>query len=488
MEVKWPRWNKIINDHFVPSVYNRDRYLIEWGGRGAAKSDAIAKKLIFRALSEPYFRFLLVRENYNTVKNSQWQTLKDIITDLGLDSLFKFRETPLEITCVNGNKFIAVGCDNVAKIKSVKDPTGAWYEEDIPNEDDWITITTSIRTQKAAYLQEVFTINPEVEGNYEDNWFWKRFFKDKAAKSFRDVTTIVVEKQEIKLAYTSHHSTYHDNRWIPMEFKAFLEDMKRTNPYYYTIYTLGEWGNKLSGGRAYKTFDRGKHLVSFGYNPKEPLHISFDFNVKPYMTLTVWQVFRSTRTIEGKEVEWKRAIQVDEILGLEPDNSTAGVCKLFSAKYQNHDAGLFVYGDPAGKHEDTRSEKGFNDYRIITKALAQFNPRLKVADLAPPVVQRIGWINAVLEANLYNLELQFNDKLSYTIMDYIYGKENADGTKFKEKFKDDTGVQCERYHHITDANDYFLTFLFRSEFNLYLRGNREREYISGDPGSTFRRS
>lgn len=481
MEIKWPRWNRIINDHFVPSVHNKDRYLIEWGGRGSAKSDSIAKKLIFRCLSEKYFRYLLVRENYNTVKNSQWQTLKDIITDLGLESLFRFKETPLEITCVNGNKFIAVGCDNVAKIKSVKDPSGAWYEEDIPDEADWITITTSIRTGKAAYLQEVFTINPEVEGAYEDNWFWKRFFKGQAQKSFRGKTVMEVDKRKIELAYTSHHSTYHDNRWITDEFKAFLESMKITNPYYYTIYTLGEWGNKLTGARAYKAFDRAKHLTSATYNPDLPIHATFDFNVKPYMTLTLWQVYTEP---SGR----RRAIQFDEILGTDPLNNTKGVCRLFRERYHNHVAGLFVYGDPAGRHEDTRGERGFNDYAIIAKELAAYSPRTKVAEAAPPVVQRIAWINAVLSnPDEYNLELLFNEKLNHTVMDYIYGKEAADGTKFKEKDKDESGAQFERYHHITDANDYFLTMIFRSEFNSYLRGNRQRQYLAGEARSNFQR-
>jgi len=479
MEVKWPAWKKIINEHFIPSVHNTDRYLIEWGGRGAAKSDAIAKKLIFRCLSERYFRYLLVRENYNTVKNSQWQTLKDIIHDLGLETLFIFNITPLEIKCVNGNKFIAVGCDNVAKIKSVKDPSGAWYEEDIPDEDDWTTITTSIRTSKADYLQEVFTINPEVKGAYEDNWFWKRFFKDHAEKTFSDYTTIMIDKTPVKIGYTSHHSTYKNNRWIPNEFKAFLEDMKRTNPYYYTIYTLGEWGNKMSGGRAYKAFDRSKHIAGNTYNPNFAIHAAFDFNVKPYMTMTLWQVYTYP---DGM----RRAFQIDEILGTEPLNNTKGVCRMFRDKYYAHTAGLFIYGDPAGRHQDTRQERGFNDFSIIAKELRAYTPRIRVADIAPPVVQRIAWINSMLDApEIYKIALYINDKCQHTIMDYIYGKENADGTKFKEKDKDDGGVSFERYHHITDANDYFLTMLFRSEFNLYLRGNRQREYLAGKERSDF---
>ncbi len=487
MEVIWPKWSKLLNEHFVPIVKNRDRNLIMIGGRGSSKSVAAAKKLIFRCLSEKYFRYLLVRKHYNTIKNSQWQTIKDIINEMGLESLFSFSQTPLEIKCVNGNKFIAAGCDDTTKIKSVKDPSGAWYEEDIIEESDWITVTTTIRTSKADYLQEIWTVNPEVEGSYEDNWFWQRFFKDRAEKNFSGITEVELmirgKKEKIQIGYTVHHSTYHHNKWLPDEFRAFLEGLKKTNPYYYNIYTLGEWGNKQTGGRAYKGFDRSKHLTPLQYNPKEPLHISFDFNVKPYMTLTVWQVYQ----IKRGDKTIKRAIQVDEIIGTEPNNNTERICGVFARKYHGHIAGLFVYGDPSGRKQDTRSEKGHNDFRIIVKALSEFQPRLKVADMAPPVVQRIGWINSILEAEAYDIEILINEKLTYTIMDYVYGKEDSDGTKFKEKFKDETGVQCERYHHISDANDYFLTFIFRSEFNLYLRGNREREYLAGESKSTFNR-
>jgi len=479
MEVIWPKWDKIINRRFVPLVKNKDRYLICWGGRGSSKSDFIAKKLIFRCLSEPYFRYLLVRKNYNTVKNSQFQTIKDIIEDLGLSKLFTFNMTTFEIKCINGNKFIAVGCDDPKKIKSTKDPSGAWYEEDIIDEDDWITITTSIRTSKATYLQEVFTINPEVEGNYEENWFWKRFFEGRVDKSFNSVIYIEIDGQQIPLTYTCHHSTYHDNRWLPDEFKAFLEDMKRTNPYYYTIYTLGEWGNKQTGGRAYKSFDRIRHVANVSYNPDEVLHLSFDFNVKPYLTLTVWQVYVNEAT--GR----KKAIQIDEILGFEPNNRTEAVCRLFTEKYPYHRGGVFIYGDPSGRKEDTRNEKGHNDFRIIVKALSRYNPRTKIADSAPPVVQRINWINAIMAANEGSIEIWINENCKYTILDYTQGKEKADGTKFKETFKDDTGVQCERYHHISDANDYFLTKIFRDDFNKYLRGNKEREYMAGERQNSF---
>jgi PBSX family phage terminase large subunit len=426
-----------INKHFLPIWDNTDRYLILWGGRGSSKTDCIAKKLITRCYSNEYFRFILVRNNYNSIKDSQYQTIKDLITDAGLENDFEFKLQPLEIICKhNGNKFIARGCDDTTKLKSVKDPTGAWYEEDIPSESDFITITTSIRTQKASYLQEIFTINPEVEGNFEDNWFWKRFFEGRAEKSFSGVKTMKIGNDEVDITYTSHHSTYHHNKWLPLEFKAFLEDLQNTNPYYYTIYTLGEWGNKDVGGTFYKDFNRAKHLTWRLYEKHLPLHISFDFNVRPYTTLTVWQV-------HGHE-----AIQIDEVIGKEPNNRPVGVCKLFKEKYPLHDAGLFVYGDPSGKSDSTKSEKGSNEYDIIHRELVNYRPRFRIAEVAPSVTGRGGFINAIFRGNEQGLSILIHKSCSYTIMDYSYGKEAADGTKLKERVKDEiTGIPSEKHHH-----------------------------------------
>lgn len=470
-------WPELINDRFIPLIDNQDRYLILWGGRGSSKSDAIAKKLIYRCLFSKYFRYMLIRNNYNSIKDSSYQNIKDIITDLGLNQFFEFKLQPLEIQCVNGNKFIARGCDDTTKLKSVKDPTGAWFEEDIPSEDDFITITTSIRTQKADYLQEIFTINPEVEGNYEDNWFWQRYFKGRAEKNFRDKTLIEIGSEKVELTYTSHHSTYHDNKWLPVEFKAFLESMRTANPYYYTIYCLGEWGNKITGGRFYRAFDRAKNTTTTTYDWHKPLHVSFDFNVRPYMSVSLWQVIGL------------KAVQVDEIVGKEPMNYTAGVCREIIRRYPGHQSGMFVYGDPSGFHDDTRSnEEDHNDFGIIAGELRQYTPSIRVPSSAPSIVSRGNFINQIFATNQGGCSIEINEKCSYSIMDLVYLKEAADGTKHKEKGKGEDGVMSEKYGHFSDGMDYFITEVFRTQYNNYLSGGIATNYeVGNDRGYRFER-
>jgi phage terminase large subunit len=73
----------------------------------------------------PYFRCLLIKKTYNSIKESQWQTIKDVVEEWGLSSVFTFKVSPFTIECENGNRFIARGCDDPQSIKGVKDPSHA---------------------------------------------------------------------------------------------------------------------------------------------------------------------------------------------------------------------------------------------------------------------------------------------------------------------------------------------------------------------------
>jgi hypothetical protein len=186
------------------------------------------------------------------------------------------------------------------------------------------------------------------------------------------------------------------------------------------------------------------------------------------MTCTVWQL------------EGKKATQINEICLGTPQNRTENVCRELIRQYTGHDAGMFIYGDPAGKHEDTRTEKGYNDFVIIIRALAIFKPSLRVANSAPPVVMRGNFINAVFAHNQQGLEFVIGENCAKSISDYMYLKEAADGTKAKIKEKNqETGVSYEKYGHTSDANDYLLCYAFASEFTMYQKGGVSRPITVG---------
>lgn len=231
----------------------------------------------------------------------------------------------------------------------------------------------------------------------------------------------------------------------------------------------GDWfAQPRTGGEFYKKFNPDLNTVDAVYDPEQPLHITFDFNVNPYMTCCIHQLE------EGKSV------QIDEICLQHPRNTTRDVCKEFIHRYRNHEAGVFVYGDPAGRHEDTRTEAGHNDFTIIEVELKKYHPSMRVARKAPSVVMRGAFQNAIFDGKIPDVQILIGKHNEKTIADYNFVKEAADGTKAKIKVKDPgTGVSCEKYGHTSDANDYYFLSIFAVEFDTFTRGSIVPVYRSG---------
>lgn len=465
IKVKFPKLSKLLNTSFIPLFLNQDRYLVLWGGRGSSKSTFTAQKLIYRCLVDPYFRFLLIRKVAENVKDSQWQTIKDEVYRMGLQSLFTFTTSPLEINCTNGNKFLCRGLDKPEKIKSVKDPSGAWYEEgNQMTEEDFITVTTSIRSSQAPYLQEIFSFNPEYDGaDYTDFWIHKYFFgsRPETERSFRDKVKLTLPNgDKLEYNYTVHHSTYEDNRFIGPEAIATYEALKATNYYYYQVFCLGIWGRKVTGGEFYKCFDQSKHIGATTYAPADALHISFDENVNPYITLTIYQ-------IKGNHVK-----QIDEICLETPRNTLRDLCNEFQRKYQSHTAGLFVYGDATSRKADVKLEKGYDFYKLIRNYLESYKPLFRVPKSNPAVVMRGNFINTALEG-FEGIKITIGDNCKNSIADFTNVKEAPDGTKAKLKVRDsETKVSYEQFGHCSDTFDYLLCEAFKNLFTLYQNGRQ----------------
>lgn len=469
MHVAFPKASKLVNPSFAHIFNNRDRYLFLWGGRNSGKSVSASRKLIYRCLKEKYFRYILIKKTFESIKDSQYQTLKDDIEQLGLSDLFIFRKAPLEIECVNGNKFIARGLDKVEKLKSIKDPTGAWWEEgNQATEEDFVTVTTSIRSMRTDYIQEIFTFNPETEIDYEDFWLWQMFFKGHADKSFSDVMKITLPGGKIvENTYTSHHSTYKDNKYITEVQMADLEQWKVINPYYYTIYTLGEWGNRTVSDKFWKSFDRVKHVQDTYIDNDLPMHISFDENVNPYPALTIWQM----EIKNDDKVVW----QVHEICLRNPNNKVKSVGREFIAWARRNDWSnkVFLYGDATSAKEDTKLEAGVNYFTILRDVIGEsFTVQIRKPTKNPPVAMSAEFVNAIYAVNYEGIEVTIDESCKESINDYLLVQEKTDGTM--KKPKDKNGVEI--LGHLSDTKRYFLTEAFKSEFRKYQRGTDVTDY------------
>ena len=235
----------------------------------------------------------------------------------------------------------------------------------------------------------------------------------------------------------------------------------------------GDWfAQPRTGGEFYRDFSEDVNTITAKdfselYIPSEPLHISFDFNTKPYMTLTIWQISEINNMTT--------ATQIDEICPEHPKNNTRDTCSEFTRRYRSHDSGLFIYGDPAGKHEDTRNEAGHNDFKIIQKELNQFYPRMRIMRKAPSIVMRGNFINDLFANRMKNICIFIATNCINSKMDYNFVKETSDGKKLKKKIRDPkTQVTFEQYGHTSDANDYFLIEYFKKDYALFKSGGVQK--------------
>ncbi len=255
-------------------------------------------------------------------------------------------------------------------------------------------------------------------------------------------------------------STYHNQRNLPEDY---INDKK--NDFGKELLGMLIYGNPFTrtGGEFYKCFDRSIHIAKeqIPYNPNEALHITFDFNVQPYVTLVISQVYKS-----------KISFTIDEICLKSPLNRTVSACIEFCRRYRGHREKVFVYGDPSGDHEDTRTELGFNDFVVIKRELKKFRTVFKVLPKAPSVTQRGDFVNTIFEKNYMGLSILISPNCKETIADFTYLKETADGKKLKKRVKDSNNPELsyEEYGHTSDALDYFWTMVFIREFERFVKG------------------
>lgn len=236
---------EMFNDVYLDLLHDNNRNIILYGGRDSAKSYTVAELILAKHIMQPrYARGVLVRKKANTIKDSQFQTIVDVIRDWKLSSLFYITTHPLEIIFKpNNNKIIARGTDDPEKLKSLKDPTVTWYEEaNQMTYHDYVVISTSLRGPEEATLQEYFSFNPEKE---KQNWLNKEFFTDKQSYENNDGNFEFVKSS--KPNTTILHTTYKHNRFVSEGRKDKLEQLKTQDLNYYKIFCLGLWGGNLEG-------------------------------------------------------------------------------------------------------------------------------------------------------------------------------------------------------------------------------------------------
>lgn len=427
------------NPAFLDFFNSKKFYKVLYGSAGSGKSYAIAQKIVYRLLTEQGHSAWCFRKVSTFVEHSVYQTLIDVLESFGAYDSCSFNRTQKIIRFPNGNIIYCSGLDEQEKIKSIANMTIAWVEEATEfHEQDVSQIDLRMRGETSVYREMILSFNPISELH----WIKKKYFDDPT--------------EGIKENLYFIHTTYKDNYFLDKEYIERLLTVHNHDPNNYRVYVLGEWGRVTTGQEYYKWFDKEKHVKDVKYVPYLPVHISFDFNVLPYMSLTVWQIEKKWE--KGRE-RWE-ARGIEEILGKHPNNSTEDVCHIFLDKYANKcDRGLLIYGDATGRARKTSSKK--TDYMIIEHILNRLIVDIRVPRSNPIPYETHTFMNRMMYGG-FPIDFVISENMKHTIEDITHVLEDGDRKKVKKLSKDPVSKQVIELHgHLSDAMDYFYMQAFQ---------------------------
>jgi len=252
---------------------------IIFGGSSSGKSVFLAQRAIYD-ITESKRNYLVVRNVAKSIRQSTFNELCKVISDINAESKYRVNKSDMVITCIkSGYQILSCGLDDVQKIKSITPTKGVitdlWVEEATEIEySSYKELTKRLRgiSELKSNKRITLSFNPILKSS----WIYQEFFKnwDDNKTEYEDENTIILK------------TIYKDNKFLTVEDVATLEN--ETDPYYYNVYTLGLWG--ILGAVIFKNWrvedcseikkiaDNYKNGVDFGFSsdPAALIRIHYD--------------------------------------------------------------------------------------------------------------------------------------------------------------------------------------------------------------------
>lgn len=268
----------LINAAYWPFRKCQDRIQIVFGGSSSGKSYFLASRLVADLLEER--NYLVCRNVGATLRQSVFMEVVKAIGSLGLSGFFSINKSDMTITCANGYQAIFRGLDDVEKIKSTTAARGVltdvWIEEATEcKREDVKQLFKRLRGQTDKIKRVTLSFNPVLK----TSWIYEDYF----AGRFGDT-----DKKYIGEGLRILKTTYKDNSFLSPDDIKELED--ETDPYFYNVYTLGNWGilgdlvfrnwEEADLCKQIKSFDRIRNGLDFGFSSDPAAFIRSHYDIK----------------------------------------------------------------------------------------------------------------------------------------------------------------------------------------------------------------
>lgn len=250
-------------------------------------------------------------------------------------------------------------------------------------------------------------------------------------------------------------STYHNEHNLPDNYISGRRKVWDDTPGLTDMLIFASPAGK-TGGEFYAKYQYDVHVKpKLEVNRDNPLHVSFDFNVNPYMPALVFQL------------EYEDDVVVIKVLReyalTHPRNTTGDVCDEIIFDYADVGS-MYIYGDASGKNRVTAlmsKNSPKDNYSVIKIKLRDylFGDSMRVPRANPRLAGRRILANRIFSGNS-KVRVEIDASCKNFINDLDTGKEGPNGEYVKEKAKDQNNKQYEKNGHHSDCFLYFCWYNF----------------------------
>ena len=213
------------------------RYYYQVGGRWSAKTTETLIHFVLAMQCNPGLRIAIFRKTYDSIRDSIYADMLQIIEDMGVAHLFTVLKSPFCIESkTNRSKCIFKGATDPDRMKGLAGVHWAFLEElNEFTEMDFETIDKGLRGK--GYKKRLFMAhNPVPRLPGEQYWFERKFAPR---------TLVAGEPRLFKVPgigiVSALKTTYQQNAFTPRHVREALEGYKYTNPALYNLWTLGDY-------------------------------------------------------------------------------------------------------------------------------------------------------------------------------------------------------------------------------------------------------
>lgn len=322
----------------------------------------------------------------------------------------------------------------------IYDPTNECYI--IPAENN----------KKLMGYNPLFIFTSPAKTKWLSDWFGLDDDAEEIAKSIFSKTEYYRKRKGRQLVVIS--STYHNQENLPPGYIQGLIDDYAGQEGLIDMQIYGSPFGK-SGGEFITTYSRLKHVKEFAPWTDLPVHLSFDFNLVPYITCTLWQIKFDT-TINRYTCRC-----LDEMCLENPKNDSESLCEEIITYYEPLlKNGVFYYGDYNGNTDTTVGKNLKSNYQAIENKLQKYLSNASKRVIPNQSLEKRRRFMNKLFKGVLPIDVEINIKCKELRADLEFCKEGPDGGKLKSEVMGKNGKKYQDRGHCLDSAEYLFTSAF----------------------------